>query len=187
MKKLLAIGASNSRHSINRQFALWAASELENVQIESLDLNDFEMPIYSIDRENESGIPQRAQDFKAKIKASDGIIISFAEHNGSYTAAFKNIADWVSKIESGTWNNTPTLLLATSPGARGGMGVLSSAKMAFPHQGAEVVGSFSLPSFYQNFNDQDGITDPGLLESFSLELNNLKNAIAESQLENTST
>jgi len=32
-------------------------------------------------------------DFKEIIKETDGIIISFAEHNGAYTAAFKNIFD----------------------------------------------------------------------------------------------
>ena len=63
------------------------------------------MPIYSIDRENESGMPQKAQEFKEKIKTFNGIIVSFAEHNGSHTASFKNILYWVSRIEKGIWNN----------------------------------------------------------------------------------
>ena len=173
MKKVLAIGASNSRQSINGKLALWAANQLEKAEVDSIDLNDFEMPIYSIDRENESGIPQKALDFKSKINEADGIVISLAEHNGSYTAAFKNITDWVSRMKGGTWGNTPVLLLATSPGARGGSGVLSSAKTAFPFQGAKVVGSFSLPSFFQNFSDTDGITDPVLIETFRAQLANL--------------
>ncbi len=174
MKKVFAIGASNSRKSINGQFAYWAAKQIENVQVEAIDLNDFEMPIYSIDRENESGIPTLAHDFKSKVKTVDGIVISLAEHNGAYTAAFKNILDWVSRIEKGTWAGKPVLLLATSPGARGGMGVLASAKMAFPHQGAEVVGDFSLPSFHQNFDELKGITNETLLDTLMNELNNLK-------------
>ena len=91
--KLLVMGASSSRNSINRTLAIWAAEQID-AQMETVDLNDFEMPIYSEDRQAESGIPELARDFKNKINACDGIVISFAEHNGSYTAAFKNIIDW---------------------------------------------------------------------------------------------
>ena len=129
MKKILAIGASNSRQSINGQLARWAANQIENAEVASLHLNDFEMPIYSIDRENETGIPGLAHDFKSKIKTADGIVISLAEHNGSYTASFKNITDWVSRIEKGTWAGKPVFLLATSPGQRGGAGSVGVATL----------------------------------------------------------
>jgi chromate reductase len=45
------------------------------------------------------------------------------------------------------------LLLATSPGARGGSSVLDIATKRFPFQGGDVKGSFSLPSFYDNFKE----------------------------------
>jgi len=97
-KKILAFGASNSKASINKQLANYAANQLTEVEVTLLDLNDFEMPIYSIDREQAGGIPQLAKDFKQQIQEADGILISFAEHNGAYTAAFKNIYDWMSGI-----------------------------------------------------------------------------------------
>jgi len=65
------------------------------------------MPIYSEDYERLSGIPKEAYDFKEIIKEADGIIISFAEHNGAYTAAFKNVFDWISRIEKVVWYNKP--------------------------------------------------------------------------------
>ena len=173
MKKILGIGASNSKKSINRQFASWAISQVEDMKREVLDLNDYEMPIYSKDRENESGIPAEAKALKSKIKAADAIIISFAEYNGSYTSAYKNIIDWVSRIEKGIWANKPLLLLSTSPGGRGALNVLTAAKSTIPHQGAQVVGSFSLPSFNQNFDQENGIVNEDLLNSFSNELEKL--------------
>lgn len=173
MKKIIAFGASNSRRSINKDFAQWAAQQVENADVELLDLNDFEMPIYSIDREQDSGIPQKAIEFKNKIRKADGLVMSFAEHNGSYSSAFKNIMDWISRIEQGTWSNKPTLLLATSPGPRGAQGVLNTAKMSFPYQGASVKGSFSLPSFGQNFNGI-GIEDESLKAAFEVELYKLE-------------
>ncbi len=174
MKKIIVFGASTSRSSINKKFASWAASLLKSVQLEILDLNDFEMPIYSIDRERENGIPKLALDFKNKIKEADAIIISLAEHNGSYTAAFKNITDWVSRIEKGTWADKPILLLSTSPGQRGAQGVLSAAINSFPYQGAKIIGSFSLPSFHQNFNEDKGIIDSNLKTQLKEQLKKLE-------------
>jgi len=39
--------------------------------VKFLDLNDFEMPIYSIDRETESGIPDLAKSFYKEIGEAD--------------------------------------------------------------------------------------------------------------------
>ncbi|MGB1252044.1 MAG: NADPH-dependent FMN reductase, partial [Candidatus Promineifilaceae bacterium] len=47
---ILAFGASNSRNSINKALVTYAATLINN-DVEIIDLNDFEMPIYSQDRE----------------------------------------------------------------------------------------------------------------------------------------
>ena len=135
MNTIIAFGASNSSTSINQQLAGWASGQLANTDVELLDLNDFEMPIYSIDREKESGIPEKARHFKTLVNESDGIIISFAEHNGSYSAAFKNILDWMSRLGRPIWSDKPMLLMGTSPGGRGAKGVLTTAENTFPPSG----------------------------------------------------
>lgn len=162
MKKIIAFGASSSKTSINKQLATYAAGQFENAEVEVLNLNDYEMPIFSTDKETESGIPELAKDFFNKLGTADLLVISFAEHNGAYSTAFKNIFDWTSRIHSKTFQEKQTLLLSTSPGPRGGSSVLEIAKNRFPFQGAEVKGSFSLPSFNDNFNAKDGITDTAL-------------------------
>jgi len=171
MKKVLTIGASNSKNSINRQFAVWAVGQIKGAELVGVDLNDFEMPIYSQDREQENGIPQLAKDFKSLVTQSDGIIISFAEHNGNYSVAFKNILDWMSRLGRPFWSDKPMLLLATSPGRRGGKGVLEIAERTLPHQGGVVAGSFSLPDFNQNFSAEQGIIDNVETDRFNSELN----------------
>ena len=176
MKKVIALGASSSSKSINKQLASWASSQLE-VESVVLDLNDFEMPIYSMDYEEAHGIPETAKKFKDAFRDADGLIISFAEHNGSYSAAFKNIFDWTSRIEKSVWLDKPMLLLATSPGARGAITVLATAAGSFPHQGAKVAGEFSLHSFYDNFSAQHGIKDPELRSTFEAQLANFRNAL----------
>ena len=178
-KKIIAFGASNSSISINRIFADYTSKQLKQVDFELLDLNDFEMPIYSYDRENESGIPDLAHQFKALIEGSDGIIISFAEHNGAYSAAFKNIYDWVSRIESNVWGNRPMLLMATSPGGYGGKTVLAMSKARYERANEKEICIFSLPSFNENFSAEEGIKDESLRNEFfgllsQFELNILK-------------
>lgn len=160
MKKIIAFGASSSKTSINKQLATYAAQQFENGTVEILDLNDYEMPIFSVDKEKENGIHTLANDFYAKIGSADFIVISFAEHNGAYSAAFKNVLDWTSRINAKTFQEKPMLLLATSPGPRGGSSVLEIAKNRFPFQGGIVKGSFSLPVFYENFDLVNGIIHP---------------------------
>lgn len=166
-KKIVAFGASSSKKSINKQLASFTAHQFENADVEILDLNDYELPIYSTDKEKENGIPKLAHDFYAKLGTADLIVISFAEHNGAYTAAFKNTFDWASRINAKTFQNKKVVLLSTSPGARGGSSVLEMAKNRFPFQGAEVVGSFSLPNFNENFDAENGITNQEALKELT--------------------
>lgn len=153
MKNIIAFAGSNSKQSINKQLASYAASLVDNVKTEVLDLNDYNLPHYSVDLEQENDFPENAKRFVEAIKNADGIIIALAEHNGAYTAVFKNLFDWMSRVEQKTFQNKPMLLMATSPGARGGVSVLDIAKERFPRHDADIVGEFSLPSFFDNFSE----------------------------------
>jgi chromate reductase len=154
--KVLAFAASNSRSSINKALVTYASSLLEHAQIDLIDLNDYEMPIYSSDRENDSGIPPLAHDFYNKISAVDAVIISFAEHNGSYTAAYKNLFDWTSRIDPKVYQDKPTVLLATSPGPGGAGGVLAAAKGSAPYFGMKVKADLSVAKFFDEFDVEKG-------------------------------
>lgn len=170
MKKILAIGASSSKNSINRTWANYVAHQIESAEVTLLDLNDFEMPIYSIDREKENGIPEKAQQFRSLIASHDAIVISLAEHNGSYTTAFKNILDWASRMEGGVWSDKAMFLLSTSPGKRGGATVFGLASKYFQFMSAKIIAGFSLPSFRQFFKPEEGITDLALAAQFAEQL-----------------
>lgn len=172
MKKILAFGASNSKTSINKQLATYASSLLKNTEVEVLDLNDFDVPTYSVDLEGKSGIPDNAQQFLNKITASDGLIISLAEHNGAYTAIFKSLFDWTSRIDVKLFQQKPMLLMSTSPGARGGQSVFEIAENRFPIHDANIVAKFSLPLFNDNFKEEK-IVDADLNTSLVKAVNTL--------------
>ena len=161
--KIIAFAASTSTQSINKQLATYAAQQIQGAEVEVLDLNDYDLPLFSQDKEAELGQPAAAQAFLAKINSADGLVISFAEHNGSYSAAYKNLFDWASRIQKKVYDNKPVVLLSTSPGPGGASSVLAAATQSMPHFGAMVKASVSVPSFYDNFNTQTGMLHPAEL------------------------
>lgn len=163
--KIIAFGASPSKNSINKKLATYAASLFANAEVEILDLNNFQMPLFTVDLEAEIGQHELAKAFLAKIQSADFLVVSLAENNGNYSTAFKNIFDWCSRIDVKIFQEKPMLLMATSPGARGGASVLEIAKTAFPRYGADIKATFSLPSFNANFDIEK-------LEISNPELNN---------------
>jgi NAD(P)H-dependent FMN reductase len=172
--KVLAFAASSSRQSINKQLATYVASNIDNAKVELLDLNDYEMPIYSSDRENESGIPEQAHRFFNKITEADAIVISFAEHNGSFTAAYKNIFDWASRINMKVYQEKAAILLATTPGPGGAKSVLNAATDSAPYFALNVKASISVPSFFDNFDVQtEQLTNPEIIDQIKTAINSL--------------
>ncbi|WP_185285415.1 NADPH-dependent FMN reductase, partial [Elizabethkingia meningoseptica] len=97
--KIVAFAGTNSPTSINKVLVEYVAKQFDSNNVEFLDLNDYEMPIYGVHREQQSGVPQEAKNFAEKIDSADLVIMSLAEHNSSYSVAFKNVFDWVSRIQ----------------------------------------------------------------------------------------
>jgi len=166
--KILVFAGSNSSKSINFEFSKYASTFFDPAEKKIIDLSELDIPMFGVDFEEKNGIPEVAQNFATYISACDLIILSLAEHNGSYTAAFKSLYDWISRIPNRkVWGGKPMLLLSTSPGARAGAGVMAAALERFPRAGAEIVGNFSLPSFDENFNSEfKKLTNENLLTEF---------------------
>jgi len=160
--KIVAFAASTSSRSINKQLVTSVAemaAARNNAELDVLDLNDYQLPIFSEDLEKELGQPKIATDFLARLGSADVLIISFAEHNGLYTVAYKNLFDWCSRQnDRNIFQQKPMLLLATSPGSSGAKNVLKIAVEASPFFGGDDVrASLSVPSFYDNFDTEQQV------------------------------
>ncbi len=161
--KILAFAGSTSSTSINRELVKFVLKDFPEEEINFIDLNDFSMPVFSVDLEKK-GFPDEAHRFLQAIGTCDAIICSLAEHNRSYSAAFKNIFDWASRIDVKVFQNKPMLLMSTSPGGYGGGNVMNTAKTFLPQFGADIRQTFSLPKFYENFDMENGIINPDMLK-----------------------
>lgn len=159
--KILAFAATNHKDSINKQLVTHATDVLKtdianDAEVEIIDLNDYEMPIFSPEREKEEGIPERAQKFFDKIGEADAVIISFAEYNFNYTTAYKNVFDWASRIQMKVYQDKKVMHISSSIGPNGGAGVLRIANDSTQHFGANLKSSFSVGPFGEKFDSAQG-------------------------------
>ena len=174
--RVLTFGASNHSASINATFARYAAQLFknehnQNADIHTLDLNDFEMPIYSIDRESLNGIPKLANEFFNEIGTSDRLIISYPEYNGSYTSAWKNIHDWMSRIDMKIYQGKPAVILSATPGPRAGAGVLGTAEASAPFFGMDLRGVVGVGRWAESFDNENfTLTNPSDVSALNLAL-----------------
>ncbi|MCH9660967.1 MAG: NAD(P)H-dependent oxidoreductase [Bacteroidetes bacterium] len=156
MKKILAFAGSNSSTSINHTLVSHVASTISDAEVSVIKLTDYDLPLYSIDVETEQGFPNDLKTLLATIAEVDAMIISVNEHNGTISAFFKNVLDWLTRLEYKFPANKKVLLLSTSPGKRGGVSALEYISGFLPRIDADIVGSIAFPSFSENFNSNEG-------------------------------
>lgn len=180
MGSIIALSGSNSKTSINSTLLDYIVNSITSTPATRLSLLDYDIPLYNIDIEQERGMPIDIQIIKNKIAEASGIIIGVNEHNGTISAFFKNIIDWLSRTDRNFLANKKILLVSTSPGARGASSALEYMKSTAPRFGGVIAESFSFPLFQENFDVNDlSITNPAMelgisqvLASFLQQLDN---------------
>ncbi len=155
MPTLLVFAGSNSSTSINHQLVRYLTTQLKKTSFDLVSLANLEIEMYSEDAQRDKGFPASIQQLYKQIQASGGLLISVNEHNGNPSAFFKNILDWLSRLDKKFLEGKKIVLFSTSPGARGGVGSLEVVKQLLPRFGAELVATYSLPSFQENFSSSE--------------------------------
>lgn len=162
MAAILAFAGSNSSTSINYKLVKYTASLIENREVQVLNMANMPFPMYSEDQEREHGYSNALIEFKEDLQEAEGLIISVNEHNGNPSAYTKNLFDWLSRIERKFMQDSRVFLMSTSNGKRGGMSSLQVIEALLPRFGGEILETFSLPSFRDNFSEEAGILEKDL-------------------------
>ena len=68
MSKILAFGASSSNNSMNKKLASFVANKIAPQEAILIDLNDYEMPIYSDDRKRIDVFLKKHMNLKTLLK-----------------------------------------------------------------------------------------------------------------------
>lgn len=164
--RILAFAGSTRVQSFNKRLAAAAAkgAEAAGAQVTLIDLRDFPLPLFDQDLEVADGLPENAAALRALFLGHNALLIACPEYNGSLPAVLKNTIDWVSRKQEGEvplacFKNKVALILATSPGALGGLRALRHLQavlmgmqvLVLPEQKA-------IPKAGEVFNDE-GIVD----------------------------
>jgi len=175
MSKIIAFSGSNHSKSINQLLVKHAASKIVNHEVEVLDLRDYESPMFSLDLEAAEGQPEILKELEAKISENSILLIAVPEYNGFMPSFFKNTIDWLSRINRAFLKGKKIVLLSTSPGVYGGKQSLNHTATLLPRFGGEVIATFSLSSFYEAVNLDNGFTFTDVEEERELKevLNNI--------------
>ena len=159
MKKILALCGSNSSTSINNKLLDFTVAQISNFDVSTIDLKEYDFPIYSMDIEKESGIPEEVKELSETLSAFKNIIIATNEHNWTVSVFFKNIIDWLSRADSKFIEDKKLFIISTSPG-RGGANLANQYLVnMLPKFNAKVTSHFSLKSFNHSFSEEKGIYD----------------------------
>jgi chromate reductase, NAD(P)H dehydrogenase (quinone) len=116
--KVLAFAGSIRRESYNKALVRLAVEVAPpNVAIDVFDLEG--IPQYNADLE--STLPKQVQEFKAKIRSADALLIATPEYNYSVAGVLKNAIDWASRPAVGNpLEGKPVAVMSASTGRFGG-------------------------------------------------------------------
>ena len=121
MTRILGISGSLRAGSFNTAL-LRAASEVagDGITLDAATLHG--IPLYDADVEASAGIPAAVDALKARIVASDGVLLVTPEYNNGIPGVFKNTIDWLSrppKDAARIFADRPFALAGASPGGFG--------------------------------------------------------------------
>lgn len=146
MIRILAFAGSSRKASYNKKLLAVAAKGAEEAgaEVTIVNLEDFNMPMFCEDLEAEKGMDSGGQAFKELLMSHDGFLIASPEYNSSYSALLKNSIDWASRMTGEekplqAFRGKMAGIMATSPGALGGMRVLVTLRMLMENLGTMVL------------------------------------------------
>jgi NAD(P)H-dependent FMN reductase len=167
--RFLVFSVSLRKDSLNTHLAKLAKEIIEKHagQVDFANMREFDSPSFNYDSETKSGIPIGATEFNKRILASDAIIISSPEYNGSMPGLIKNAIDWVSRIRPQPFNEKQILLMSASPSMVGGNRGVLALRIPLEHLGARVFPNmFSLAMAHKAFTPDGKISDEPLAKRF---------------------
>ncbi len=127
---IVAIVGSLQTTSINRNTANTVISLApEGMTISILDVSN--VPLFNGDVEAQ-GKPASVVAVDEAVAAADGVILFTPEYNGSWPAVTKNVYDWLTRPPK-MLIDKPIAAVATAPGPRAGLGVLTSIETVLDH------------------------------------------------------
>lgn len=167
MSKILAFAGSARSASLNKKLVAFAADQIrrQGGEVTLIDLQDFEMPLYNGDLEEDQGAPEAADRLFTLMKDHQGLLLSCPEYNSSITPLLKNTIDWLSRPRDGeeslaAFTGKVAGLLAASPGGLGGLRGLVHVRSILGNIGVHVIpNQVALSQANEAFDESGALRD----------------------------
>ncbi len=180
MAKLLVFSGSSRRESVHTRLAVLLASVAEQAgaQTTLIRLEDFDIPIYNGDLEEEHGLPGDIKRLKALLSENTGLIITCPEYNGFMTPLLINTINWCTRSEEATpdlsgFADKAVLVASGSPSSLGGIRANTHLKTMLSGIGAIVFPqSLTVPATHQAFDSHGGLAQASMGERIERTLQN---------------
>ena len=144
--KILAFAGSARKESFNKKILkyLVQGAQAAGVEVKTIDLKDYPLPLFDEDLEAEQGLPENVLKLKELFKSHQGFLIACPEYNSSITPLLKNTIDWLSRPASGEkgmecFQGKFAALASASPGALGGLRGLATVRSILGNIGTHVI------------------------------------------------
>jgi chromate reductase, NAD(P)H dehydrogenase (quinone) len=160
MAKFLMFSGSTRKASFNKKLVKETSKIAKKLgaEVTVIDLQDYPMPIYNGDIEENSGYPDSSKKLYELIKEHDALVISSPEYNGFPSPLLKNVIDWVSRIDVKVYDGKAAAIISISSGGLGGMRGLLHLRILLNNLNMLVMpGQVSIGNAFEVFNNDGAL------------------------------
>jgi NAD(P)H-dependent FMN reductase len=160
-KKILAISGSLRARSSNAAL-LRAAATLgsDDLAFTFCDEHLGALPLFNPDLDAEGAVaPPAVEEFRALLRAAEGVLICCPEYAHGVPGALKNALDWI--VSSGELEGKPVALIVASPG--GGDFARTALAATLEVMGAKLLASVSLTLGHGQIDENGTVSSPDVI------------------------
>lgn len=161
--RILAFSGSGRRESLNQKLlvATVEATRAAGGDVTLISLNDYMMPLYHGDLEDERGMPENAVKLVDLIMKHQGLLIASPEYNSQMTPLLKNTIDWCTRGDENPFRGKVAAVVSASPGNFGAIRSMTLARALLTHLGCHVIpAQCILPTADKAFDPAGKLTEP---------------------------
>jgi chromate reductase len=139
--RILAFSGSARRDSLNQKLLVSVVEALKAVggDVTLITLNDYVMPLYHGDLEEQSGMPENAKKLVKLILDHPALLIASPEYNSQMSPLLKNSIDWCTRGDENPFRGKVAAVVSASPGNFGAIRSMTLARQLLTHLGAHVI------------------------------------------------
>jgi chromate reductase len=166
--RILAFSGSARRASLNKKLLAVVVAEVRAAggEVTHLEINDYPLPLYHGDLEEEQGMPANANKLVELVKGHDALLVASPEYNSMITPLLKNTIDWCSRADDNPFEGRVAAVVSASPGPFGGVRSAVLARQLLMKLGCTLVpAECTLPKANEAFDENGGLKNPRSLEA----------------------